>query len=1033
MILNLLSFLYLFLPSNQMPLGVPQLQPQKGDANPSSIRQLDYQVEVLGFLAETTITLEITDPDQIRQEASFLLQLPAHSVVDGFQLGIGETMVDGVIQEKHLARIGFDREKRKRVDPGLIESVGHNLYRVRVFPISASMPRKLSLRYLAPLSRQGGADAYTLDLSGIDSKTKVTVSFLQRNGIAPPQLKGMESGTFERGENGFGWHLSATGPFRHQLDFHWQAGDRSSVMIAVDDDLWHYALRSKTAEKSGAAYARPATVAVFWDASNARNTMTVNRELEALSRLIAFRNPSSIVLIPFRDRPEQPKTFPNTRLGKGELEKVLANMVYDGGTNLHGLDLPDDLHADEVWIFTDGHDTLGFPSKTRHGAVPVFAFSASPQAQWPYLEHFCRTNGGQALFWSDISEQKLHRFFRKSESLPDTLATSDGALPESWISHSPATRTLFAAGEIASRPEGFFLRNGTTRQKVIGTVADLSKNAEAASWLTRFAAGRRLELLQLEADHQREAILELGETHGFVTPHTSLIVFETPQQYAANGLVPPANAPFDVSKMPDMAPTKEALAELKKIYFKGVARKWATYNGENSDWLITKLKSSKDPWSVLDTIPGIQADTTNLGGNEAQSESGSQSNFVSPGQEGATASYIDSGSFSESGETTEHMVVGAPMPTNETVSTGTASVLPVEVYSDDSDIPDEIVDEGSGGELVASSILNWSQVQAAVEEVRTSDQNPYETYLAFKAKYGGSPSFYYQVAHHFSEIGQPELARRIATNLLEQGWQDDRLLFAAGMLCHVLEDLDLAEVLYQKLAQNRPEWPQARMLVAQIQREKAIGFEKSDPKAAIHFYRRAFDLYQDLALAPWGRLDEWDQADFLEENRFPYIPITVVEEAFWIQMRLATLGEKVQLQLPPGFEATPEDIKADLRVLLWWDDENADLDLWVTEPGDVLVNYDTNPAAGSGRILDQIEGLGPDIYRQKGGRYGTFTVQAKFYSTVFSQLLGPVYAKAEMWTRFGYPDEAYRVEIHRMDGATTMEPIQLDEVTWPPE
>ena len=79
---------------------------------------------------------------------------------------------------------------------------------------------------------------------------------------------------------------------------------------------------------------------------------------------------------------------------------------------------------------------------------------------------------------------------------------------------------------------------------------------------------------------------------------------------------------------------------------------------------LALIPTSRDPWAVLDTIPGIQTDRINNGGNE----SGQQSNFVGKGDdgtnaawvidgveftdfaaEGASQSYLDFGSFTQVG------------------------------------------------------------------------------------------------------------------------------------------------------------------------------------------------------------------------------------------------------------------------------------------------------------------------------------------------------------------------------------------------
>lgn len=82
---------------------------------------------------------------------------------------------------------------------------------------------------------------------------------------------------------------------------------------------------------------------------------------------------------------------------------------------------------------------------------------------------------------------------------------------------------------------------------------------------------------------------------------------------------------------------------------------------------LNAVPQSRDPWSVIMTVPGIQTDRVNVGGSEA----GQQSNFASkgdngdnaswtmdgveftdPGARGASQSYLDFSSFSQMGVTT---------------------------------------------------------------------------------------------------------------------------------------------------------------------------------------------------------------------------------------------------------------------------------------------------------------------------------------------------------------------------------------------
>lgn len=65
---------------------------------------------------------------------------------------------------------------------------------------------------------------------------------------------------------------------------------------------------------------------------------------------------------------------------------------------------------------------------------------------------------------------------------------------------------------------------------------------------------------------------------------------------------------------------------------------------------LNYLPQARDPWAVLDTIPGIQSDRLNIGGNE----SGQQSVFVGKGDDGTNSTWVIDGI-----EFTDHAAAGA--------------------------------------------------------------------------------------------------------------------------------------------------------------------------------------------------------------------------------------------------------------------------------------------------------------------------------------------------------------------------------------
>ena len=73
-------------------------------------------------------------------------------------------MVDGVVVEKDKARVAFERETRRQIDPGLVEWLGGNLFRTRVYPIEGESRRTIKVRYVAELDFRRRKATYYLAL-----------------------------------------------------------------------------------------------------------------------------------------------------------------------------------------------------------------------------------------------------------------------------------------------------------------------------------------------------------------------------------------------------------------------------------------------------------------------------------------------------------------------------------------------------------------------------------------------------------------------------------------------------------------------------------------------------------------------------------------------------------------------------------------------------------------------------------------------------------------------------------------------------
>ena len=98
----------------------------------------------------TTITF--TNPNERAFEGDLEFPLPNGATVCGYALEIDGTMVPGVVCGKEEARTAFENEKRKGVDPGLVEHVKGNVWKTRIYPLLPKVPRKARVEFIRPVA-----------------------------------------------------------------------------------------------------------------------------------------------------------------------------------------------------------------------------------------------------------------------------------------------------------------------------------------------------------------------------------------------------------------------------------------------------------------------------------------------------------------------------------------------------------------------------------------------------------------------------------------------------------------------------------------------------------------------------------------------------------------------------------------------------------------------------------------------------------------------------------------------------------------
>ncbi|MBI5153933.1 hypothetical protein HZA57_01745, partial [Candidatus Poribacteria bacterium] len=127
---------------------------------PLTIRSQVIDVDIDGPVARTRLEQVFTNPHPRELEGQFLLPLPKGAQITDFVMIINGQEVHAQALEREEAERIYTDIVRRMQDPGLLEYLDGQTFRVRVYPIPASGDLPIQLSFAQPLRREGELMAF---------------------------------------------------------------------------------------------------------------------------------------------------------------------------------------------------------------------------------------------------------------------------------------------------------------------------------------------------------------------------------------------------------------------------------------------------------------------------------------------------------------------------------------------------------------------------------------------------------------------------------------------------------------------------------------------------------------------------------------------------------------------------------------------------------------------------------------------------------------------------------------------------------
>ncbi|MHA7059918.1 VIT domain-containing protein [Aquimarina sp. M1] len=265
----------------------------------------------------------------------------------------------------------------------------------------------------------------------------------------------------------------------------------------------------------------------------------------------------------------------------------------------------------------------------------------------------------------------------------------------------------------------------------------------------------------------------------------------------------------------------------------------------------------------------------------------------------------------------------------------------------------------------------------------------YDKYLDIRSQYTNTPSFYLDVADFFDSKEAPTLAIKIVTNLIEKDLDNPELMRALAYKLEYFGRYDLAVVVYEKVLELRTEEPQSY-------RDLALAYE------VVGAFQKSFDLLYKIYR---GDLLEKD-----EDERF-----SGIEQLAYVELNRLVYKYKKKLKLPKSAEKIFKEIPVDVRVVIDWNHNDTDIDLWVIDPNEEKGYYSNSETEIGGRLSeDMTEGYGPEEFMLKDAVKGNYKVMIDYFADNVQKISGPTILKVTMFTNYGKKNESKKVSIVRL-------------------
>ena len=934
------------------------------NANPMQLQELSMDILVMGQTAVTTMEMTFYNPNDRVMEGEFEFPLSNGQEVSRFALDIDGKLREGVVVDKALGRQAFEDIARRNVDPGLLEKTEGNNFRARVYPMPAQGVRRILIAFEQELSQKDGRDFYFLPIaSGVKLK-----HFKLRTEVVSRMVKADIENTlqlnFGQSRNSY---ISEVKKDNYTLDKNigltFPKIDKPQLLTAskgTDSYLYgNIALEKQSLREKE----KPKSIGILWDCSSSSQKRDFAKEFALLDAYFKEIKEVKVALTTFHIRSSAAIPFKVENGNWQELRQYLEKLMYDGATDPQAMLFPQE--SDEYFLFSDGifnfrDKNFDFTRLIGQLHAPVNVVCSQLVANMDKLQYLSGATGGSFI---NLNTQEVSQAVKALQY--QAFQVLDYKVKKgNVVNLYPQKGTLVGenftfSGYLNSEDATLVVSLGYPNKVIVEKELTFSKNTAASdeefALLRRVWAEKKIAQLRREGAESK-AIDVVGRRYGIVTEGNSLIVLETVEDYVRYQITPPKELEQEYNKLSSEI-NSEKMEEQKQALKRVIELSKEQTSWWQTSYPIKKKNTKKNEEYETPPPPPpammVHAEEIAVYNDAAEMLRYDASDDNAKMADMGTAGY-------------------------DIIADNSAQQMEMELA--------EPVDRTLGYEPVDRT-LGYEPPQARIVLNAYDPDTPYlkvmeyadpakaiETYHKLKKEYGQTPSFYVDVADYFFKKGDLAQAVLVVSNLAELNLEDAQLLRVLGYKLSSYKAYKEAIEVFRKVVTIREEEPQSY---------RDLGLALAEDKQ----YQEAVETLYKVVKNAW-------------DERFGDVQLVTMNDINSLVARHK--GIKTNFMDKRLLKSEPVDI----RVVLSWDTDNCDMDLWVTDPTDEKCFFDNKLTYLGGKISKDItQGYGPEEFMIKKAPKGTYKIETDYFGTLSQKQLMPVTLRITFYTHFGTDKE----------------------------